>query len=51
MKFLKLIRFQNLIMLALMQLVFHFVFFKNQREPFVALTDLRVSFTGYFPRL
>ena len=40
MKFLKLIRFQNLIMLALMQLVFHFVFFKNQQEPFVALTDL-----------
>ena len=40
MKFLKLIRFQNLIMLALMQLVFHFVFFKNQREPFMALTDL-----------
>lgn len=40
MNFLKLIRFQNLILLALMQLVFHFVFFKNQQEPFVALTDL-----------
>lgn len=37
--FLKLIRFQNLIMLALMQLVFHFGFFKNQQDLFVALND------------
>ncbi|WP_442786907.1 geranylgeranylglycerol-phosphate geranylgeranyltransferase [Flavobacterium suncheonense] len=39
MKFLKLIRFQNLIMLALMQLVFHFVFFKNQSDLLLALSD------------
>lgn len=39
MKFLKLIRYQNLLMLALMQLVFHFVFFKNQTNIFLALAD------------
>lgn len=39
MNFLKLIRFQNLLMLALMQLVFHFVFFKNQKELLTALAD------------
>ncbi|MCG2611967.1 geranylgeranylglycerol-phosphate geranylgeranyltransferase [Flavobacterium sp. SM15] len=39
MKFLKLIRYQNLLMLALMQLVFHFVFFKNQTDIFLALAD------------
>ncbi|CAM3547146.1 geranylgeranylglycerol-phosphate geranylgeranyltransferase [Flavobacterium saliperosum] len=39
MKFFKLIRYQNLLMLALMQLVFHFVFFKNQKEVFTALAD------------
>lgn len=41
MKFLKLIRFQNLIMLALMQLVFHFVFFKNQSDLLLALSDVQ----------
>lgn len=39
MNFLKLIRYQNLLMLALMQLVFHFVFFKNQPELELALSD------------
>lgn len=43
MNFLKLIRYQNLLMLALMQLVFHFVFFKNQPELELALSD--VEFT------
>ncbi len=43
MNFLKLIRYQNLLMLALMQLVFHFVFFKNQPELQLALSD--VEFT------
>lgn len=37
--FLKLIRFQNLLMLALMQLVFHFLFFKNQPDLILALAD------------
>jgi len=40
MNFLKLIRYQNLLMLALMQLVFHFVFFKNQPELELALSDV-----------
>lgn len=40
MNFLKLIRYQNLLMLALMQLVFHFVFFKNQPELELALSDI-----------
>lgn len=39
--FLKLIRYQNLLMLALMQLVFHFVFFKNQPELELALSDVQ----------
>lgn len=37
--FLKLIRFQNLLMLASMQLIFHFVFLKNQKDLFLALAD------------
>nr|WP_294936392.1 geranylgeranylglycerol-phosphate geranylgeranyltransferase [uncultured Flavobacterium sp.] len=37
--FLKLIRFQNLLMLALMQLIFHFVFLKQQKDLFLALSD------------
>ncbi|WP_081712566.1 geranylgeranylglycerol-phosphate geranylgeranyltransferase [Flavobacterium limnosediminis] len=39
MNFLKLIRFQNLLMLALMQLVFHFLFFKNQTDLILALAN------------
>ena len=39
--FFKLIRYQNLLMLALMQLVFHFVFFKNQPELELALSDVQ----------
>ena len=38
MKFLKLIRYQNLLMLAFMQLIFRFVFFKFQNIP-LALAD------------
>lgn len=38
--FFKLIRFQNLLMLALMQLVFHFVFFKIQPELELALSNV-----------
>ncbi|WP_313807792.1 geranylgeranylglycerol-phosphate geranylgeranyltransferase [Flavobacterium sp.] len=41
MKFLKLIRFQNLLMLALMQLVFHFVFLRNQPDLLLALSDVQ----------
>ncbi|UOK41889.1 MULTISPECIES: geranylgeranylglycerol-phosphate geranylgeranyltransferase [Flavobacterium] len=37
--FFKLIRFQNLLMLALTQLVFHFLFFKNQQDLPLALAD------------
>ncbi|HSD14261.1 MAG TPA: geranylgeranylglycerol-phosphate geranylgeranyltransferase [Flavobacterium sp.] len=39
MNFLKLIRFQNLLMLALTQLVFHFLFFKKQQDLSLALAD------------
>lgn len=39
MNFLKLIRFQNLLMLALTQLVFHFLFFKKQVDLILALAD------------
>ncbi|MGX7666136.1 geranylgeranylglycerol-phosphate geranylgeranyltransferase [Flavobacterium pedocola] len=41
MKFLKLIRFQNLLLLALMQLVFHFVYLKSQPDLMLGLTDLQ----------
>lgn len=40
MKFLKLIRFQNLLMIALMQCLFHFVFLKNQTQ-FISLSNLQ----------
>ena len=40
MKFLKLIRFQNLLIIALVQAVFHFGFLKQQDELILALNDV-----------